>query len=175
MPERPMTATMVETGSQHGPLIGRWSDTQPPGDPCVLVIFGASGDLTKRLLMPALYNLACDGLLPEQFALVGADIVELSTDQFRAKMSDEKDGIQKFHTRRKFDPAVWEKLVAKFHYVQAKDDAGYANLKEVVRKLQAEHKTGDNVLFYFAVSPKIFGLISNNLAKAGFKDATEGG
>ena len=73
------------------------------------------------------------------------------------------------------DPKFKDKLVAKFHYVQAKDDAGYANLKEVVRKLQAEHKTGDNVLFYFAVSPKIFGLISGNLAKAGFKDASAGG
>src|SRR5687767_10472615 len=176
MPERPMTATMVQTGTQAPKARARSAQSgEPTGDPCVVVIFGASGDLTKRLLMPALYNLACDGLLPEQFALVGADIVELSTEQFRARMSDEKDGIKKFHTRKKFDPAVWEKLVAKFHYVQAKDDAGYANLKEVVRKLQAEHKTGDNVLFYFAVSPKIFGLISNNLAKAGFKDATEGG
>ena len=149
--------------------------TEPPGDPCVLVIFGASGDLTKRLLMPALYNLACEGLLPEQFALVGADIIEMSTDQFRTRMSDEKDGIKKFHTRKKFDPAVWDKLVAKFHFVQAKDDAGYAKLKETVKSLQAEHKTGDNVLFYFAVSPKIFGLISGNLAKAGFKDATGDG
>ena len=47
------------------------SESNPTSQPCVLVIFGASGDLTKRLLMPALYNLACDGLLPEQFALVG--------------------------------------------------------------------------------------------------------
>src|SRR5262249_3511771 len=149
--------------------------SEPTGNPCVLVIFGASGDLTKRLLMPALYNLACDGLLPDQFALVGADIVEMTTDQFRAKMSDEKDGIQKFHTRKKFDAGVWEKLVAKFHYVQAKDLDGYGRLKELVKKLQVEQKTGDNVLFYFAVSPKIFGMISGNLAKSGFKDATDGG
>jgi glucose-6-phosphate 1-dehydrogenase len=170
------TATMVQTGTQ-APQTRSESPyaREPKGDPCVLVIFGASGDLTKRLLMPALYNLACENLLPEQFALVGADIVEMSTEQFRTKMSDEKDGIKKFHTRKKFDQAVWDKLVAKFHFVQAKDDAGYAKLKDLVRKLQSENKTGDNVLFYFAVSPKIFGLISNNLAKAGFKDATEGG
>src|SRR3954468_13754184 len=140
MPERPMTATMVQTGTQTqgGPQARPQArDTrEPKGDPCVIVIFGASGDLTKRLLMPALYNLACENLLPEQFALVGADIVELSTDQFRAKMSDEKDGIKKFHTRKRFDQAVWDKLVARFHFVQAKDDAGYAKLKDLVRTLQ---------------------------------------
>src|SRR4051812_21476671 len=102
MPERPMTATMVQTGTQamqakSQPQPQTRQIKEPTGDPCVLVIFGASGDLTKRLLMPALYNLACDGLLPEQFALVGADIIELTTEQFRAKMSDEKDGIKKFH------------------------------------------------------------------------------
>ena len=56
----------------------------PVADPCLLVIFGASGDLTKRLLMPALYNLACDGLLPERFAIVGIAMDEMSTDEFRA-------------------------------------------------------------------------------------------
>ena len=171
-----MTATMVQTGTQAPQGLPRAAQpAEPTGDPCVVVIFGASGDLTKRLLMPALYNLACDGLLPEQFALVGADIVELTTEQFRAKMSDEKDGIHKFHTRKKFDQPTWDKLVAKFHYVQAKDLDGYGRLREQVKKLQAEHKTGDNVLFYFAVTPKIFGLISNNLAQSGFKEATNGG
>lgn len=172
--------TTVKTGMQaheqkRQPLPLGDRPTEPTGDPCVLVIFGASGDLTKRLLMPALYNLACEGLLPEQFALVGADIVEMTTDQFRAKMSDEKDGIRKYNTRKKFDASIWDKLVAKFEYVQAKDLAGYARLKDVVKKLQADHKTGDNVLFYFAVSPKIFGLISDNLAKSGFKSASEDG
>ncbi len=57
--------------------------TVPPGEPCLIVIFGASGDLTKRLLMPAFYNLTCDGLLPEQFAIVGIALDELSTDDFR--------------------------------------------------------------------------------------------
>src|SRR5262245_23080052 len=102
MPETPMTAMVHQQIPAQAPQ-GKPSAGEPTGDPCVLVIFGASGDLTKRLLMPALYNLACEGLLPEQFALVGADIVEMTTEQFRAKMSDEKDGIKKFHTRKKFD------------------------------------------------------------------------
>ena len=54
----------------------------PRGAPCVMVIFGASGDLTKRLLMPALYNLACDGLLPEEFAIVGMAMDELTSEAF---------------------------------------------------------------------------------------------
>src|SRR5687767_6260745 len=126
MPEISMTAMVHQTGTRAQQDSGKGASDEPTGDPCVVVIFGASGDLTKRLLMPALYNLACEGLLPEQFALVGADIIEMTTDQFRARMSDEKDGIKKFHTRRKFDQTVWDHLVSRFHYVQARDDAGYA-------------------------------------------------
>src|SRR5262249_47388103 len=79
----------------------------PPGNPCVLVIFGASGDLTKRLLMPAIYNLACDGLLPKQFALVGVGRSELSAEKFREKMTED---IKTFSTRTKFDEGVWQDL-----------------------------------------------------------------
>src|SRR3984957_8177887 len=90
-------------------------DTSPPSDPCIMLIFGASGDLTKRLLVPALYNLACDGLLSDNFALLGTAIDAPPTDQFRQRMSDD---IKKFHTRKEFDPAVWEKLVSRFSYMQ---------------------------------------------------------
>ena len=55
-----------------------------PATPCLMTIFGASGDLTKRLLMPALYNLACDGLLPQQFAIIGIAIDDSTTDSFRS-------------------------------------------------------------------------------------------
>jgi glucose-6-phosphate 1-dehydrogenase len=175
MPERPTNATIVQTRTAAPQPKTIASLYQPVGDPCVIVIFGASGDLTKRLLMPALYNLACESLLPEQFVVVGADIVEMTSEQFRAKMGDENDGIKKFHTRKKFDQSVWDNLVARFHYVQAKDLGGYATLKNLVKQLQAEHKIADNVLFYFAVSPKIFGLISGNLAKSGFAEASGGG
>ena len=60
---------------------------QAPAEPCVLVIFGASGDLTKRLLMPALYNLACDGLLPDRFCIVGLAMDDLSTEAFRERIA----------------------------------------------------------------------------------------
>jgi glucose-6-phosphate 1-dehydrogenase len=59
------------------------SESNPTSQPCVLLVFGASGDLTKRLLVPALYNLACDGLLSDRFALLGAAMDPLTTDSFR--------------------------------------------------------------------------------------------
>src|SRR5215203_2494108 len=85
----------------------------PAPEPCILVIFGASGDLTKRLLMPALYNLACDGLLPDRFAIVGIALDELSTDQFRDRMTTD---IRKFSTRKTFNAGVWDRFVQQLSY-----------------------------------------------------------
>src|SRR3954453_3696885 len=75
------------------------------GEPCALVIFGASGDLTKRKLMPALYNLAVSRSMPSGFAVVGVARREKSNDQFRAEM---KEGVSKFSRRKPIDAALWE-------------------------------------------------------------------
>src|SRR5436189_5485308 len=85
-------------------------ETSPPSKPCIMLIFGASGDLTKRLLVPALYNLACDGLLSENFAVLGSAGRDISSETFRQQLSGEDDGIRKFHTRKEFDPKVWDNL-----------------------------------------------------------------
>src|SRR5271170_4612781 len=113
-------------------------ETSPPSQPCVMLVFGASGDLTKRLLVPALYNLACDGLLSDNFALLGTAMDPLTTESFREKMSAD---IRKFHTRQEFDQAVWDRLVARFHYVPGGfTDAGlYETLKTEVSRLDAAH------------------------------------
>src|SRR5207247_310371 len=92
---------------------------QPPGDPCIIVIFGASGDLTKRLLVPALYNLVCDGLLSEKLAVVGTASSVLSTDDLRSAMSRD---IQEFKTRKELDKTVWENLCARLHYTPGRFD-----------------------------------------------------
>jgi glucose-6-phosphate 1-dehydrogenase len=141
----------------------------PPSEPCVMLIFGASGDLTKRLLVPALYNLACDGLLSDRFALLGAAMDPLTTESFRARLGDD---IKKFHTRHAFDQAAWDDLVGRFHYIPAGfDDLGaYQALKAEVARLDAKYQAGGNVLFYFATAPRFFGLICEQLHKAGFKD-----
>src|SRR5262250_1189293 len=97
----------MDKAQTHGTTRAATGAASPPGEPCILVLFGACGDLTKRLLMPAIYNLTCDGLLPENFAIVGADRSDLSTEQFRARLSDEKDGIKKYNTRKDFNPDIW--------------------------------------------------------------------
>ncbi len=163
-------ATETQTQRQVGePPQG----TTPPADSCVLVLFGASGDLTKRLLMPALYNLACDGLLPKHFAVVGLALDELTTEQFRARLTAD---VQTFTTRPTFDPRVWDDFVARLHYTSGNfaDPATYLRLAELVARLDAEHQTGGNVLFYLAVPPPVFGMISVNLDRAGFKNRDKG-
>jgi len=144
-------------------------DTSPPSQPCVMLIFGASGDLTKRLLVPALYNLACDGLLSEKFALLGTAMDPLTTESFRERMSAD---IKKFHTRKEFDQKVWDNLVSRFNYMQGgfADMAVFEKLKGEVKKLDTQYQIGGNVLFYFATSPRFFGTICDNLHKSGFKD-----
>jgi glucose-6-phosphate 1-dehydrogenase len=141
----------------------------PTSQPCVMLIFGASGDLTKRLLVPALYNLACDGLLSDKFAVLGAAMDDLTTESFRARMNDD---IKKFHTRHTFDPKAWADLVSRFNYFPAgfADDNAFAKLKTEVARLDKEYQCGGNVLFYFATAPRFFGLLCEKLHKHGFKD-----
>ena len=143
-------------------------DPAPTSRPCVLLIFGASGDLTRRLLVPALYNLACDGLLSEHFALLGTALDPMTTESFRERMTID---IQQFHTRNSFDPAVWDDLVSRFHYIPGNfsELPVYETLKEEVARLTAQHGTEGNVLFYFATAPRFFGRICENLHVAGCK------
>src|SRR5271155_1050709 len=107
---------------------------QAPANPCVLVIFGASGDLTKRLLMPAFYNLACDGLLSPHLAIIGMALDELTTEEFRARMTAD---IKQFTTRKVFDERVWKDFVARLHYTPGNfsDLRAFQRLGEIVSKL----------------------------------------
>jgi len=160
---------MIETPQVTGGTIVDAPVDNPTSDPCVMLVFGASGDLTKRLLVPALYNLECDGLLSDNFALLGTALDQLSTEQFRAKMNED---IKKFHTRNEFDQAKWDKLVSRFHYIPStfSDMDAFQKLKVKVAELDTQHQIGGNVLFYFAVAPRFFGLLCDNLNKSGFKE-----
>ncbi len=147
--------------------------TDRAADPCILVIFGASGDLTKRLLMPALFNLACDRLLPGRFAIVGIAMDEMTTDQFRAKMTED---IKKFGTRKHFDEGTWAEFVERLHYTPGNfsEPAAYEKLAQIVSGLEAEQHTQGNIIFYMAVPPSIFGMISEHIDAAGFKKREKG-
>src|SRR5882724_4891604 len=136
-------------------------------------MFGASGDLTRRLLMPALYNLACDGLLPKRFAIVGVAMDELTTEQFREKMSTD---IRQFSTRKQFDDEVWGDFVRHLSYSPGtfEDAKTYERIAALVTQLDGEWHTEGNVLYYLAVPPPLFGLISAQLARAGGTAAKRG-
>src|ERR1700693_4715151 len=135
-----MTQTIGLPNAAKASALG---STQAPASPCVLVIFGASGDLTKRLLMPAFYNLACDGLLPNQFAIVGIAMDDFSTESFREKMSVD---IKQFSTRKEFDPKTWDWLCSRLNYIQGKfdDHAAFAHLAELVSKLDERYEARGN-------------------------------
>ena len=150
---------------------------EPPGAsltsaPCIMLIFGASGDLTKRLLVPALYNLACDGMLSDNFAVLGTAMTPLTTETFREQMGGDDQGIRKFHTRKAFSEPICEKLVERFHYVASSFDniEDFRMLREQVARLDAQYQAGGNILFYFATAPGFFGMLCDNLHRAGFKE-----
>jgi glucose-6-phosphate 1-dehydrogenase len=118
----------------------------------VLVIVGASGDLTKRLLMPAVYNLACDGLLPEAFAIVGMGREPMTTAEFRNQQRAE---IGRFKTRVTLDERRWQWLESRLHYTggEFNDPAAFARLKALVDDVAAASGAAGNTLLYLAISP----------------------
>ena len=142
------------------------------GDPCVMVIFGAAGDLTKRKLIPSLYNLKANGLLPDQFAVVGFSSGEMSSEEFRKRQS--KD-IREFATT-KVDDATWKWFEERIEYVSGdfEDAAAYKRLGQVLDKLAQQRATKGNVLFYLATAPRFFSRAIKELGKAGLVNE-EGG
>ena len=145
----------------------RTSDVQSLSvEPCVVVIFGASGDLTHRKLVPALYNLAVDGLLPANFFLVGFARRDYSDEVFRDGL---KEGVSSFSRRKPLDENVWNEFAAHTHYVSSNfdDSSGYANLKELLDKIDQQSGRKCNRVFYLATAPSFFETISRELSSAG--------
>ena len=139
-------------------------------EPCIMVIFGASGDLTKRLLVPSLYNLACDNLLSDNFAVLGTGRSNISNQAFRESMASEDNGLRAFHTRNEFDADACDKLLDRFYFESANlDPDDFKNLKKTVDELNEKYQAGGNVLFYFAMAPRFFGTLCSNLQQAGFQ------
>jgi glucose-6-phosphate 1-dehydrogenase len=136
-----------------------------PGDPCVMVIFGAAGDLTRRKLIPALYNLAKYKLLSRDFAVVGIARSGMTTEDFRKKISDE---IKEFATSP-IEPDLWEWFVRRLHYMQGNfgDKALYPKLKELLAKIDQDHSTHGNYFYYLATSADYFGPIIESLGENG--------
>lgn len=136
-----------------------------PADPCVMVIFGASGDLTKRKLVPALYNLTKSDLLSEEFAVIGFSRSEMSHEKFRGKISED---IKKFATGS-VDPVLWQSFIRHFYYLSgdAQDQGAYQRLRVLLAEIDKECGTEGNYLYYLATAPDFFSPIVQNLGAAG--------
>jgi len=140
------------------------------GDPCAIVIFGASGDLTKRKLIPALYNLAVDGLLAENFSIIGVARRPWSEEEFRDKM---REAIEEFGTQ-KVDENVWQKFEERIRYCQGSfyEAETFNQLKTILAETDEIHHTGGNALFYLSVQPGSFSSIAESLDEAGLVSET---
>jgi glucose-6-phosphate 1-dehydrogenase len=134
-------------------------------EPCAVVVFGATGDLTSRKLVPALYNLARERLLPGGFSVVGFARRDWTDESFRAHM---KDAVAE-HSRERIDEEIWESFARGLHYVAGTfdDGAAYAALGERLAKQDASHGAAGNRLFYLATPPKAYVEIATRLGEAG--------
>ena len=143
-----------------------------PAGPCLMVIFGASGDLTKRKLIPAICNLAATNLLPARFAIVGFAFDPLTTETFRQQLSD---AIKEFATSP-IDPQFWDSLMSRTFYIQGdfKDPAAYQRLKTQIDQVEHDLKTEGNRFFYLAVAPMFFSEIIRQLGEIGLAQPPEG-
>ncbi|HUF52699.1 MAG TPA: glucose-6-phosphate dehydrogenase [Dehalococcoidia bacterium] len=141
-------------------------------EPCCLVIFGASGDLTARMLLPALYNLALDRRLPPRFAMVGFARTEWTDEEFR----DHARKAVEEHSRRKVDPDVWSTFASALHYMHGgyNDPTSHDRLSEKLEAVQEAHNTGGNHLFYLAVPPTAFDDIVAQLGRGPYGRSREG-
>ncbi len=157
--------------SQSNPLREGLSTRAIP-QPCSVVIFGATGDLTHRKLVPALYNLAADGELPPAVAVIGFARRPKTDDEFRKEM---EEATRKF-SRQNVRDENWRTFVQSLFYHQSEfaDEAGYKTLVERLDKIDAERGTRGNRLFYLAVAPDQFDPILKHLKAVGLNQARAG-
>ena len=150
-----------------------------PADPCAMVIFGATGDLTKRLVVPALYNLLRTKVLPEQFALIGVartdGTAESWRDQLHGMLTSFVGNIAAEFNVDHIDEQVWQLLAENMLYVQGdltKPEL-YERLRGVLDQLEKVRGTGGNAIFYLAIGDQLFGTVVEQLGKAKLTDQDE--
>ena len=141
--------------------------------PTTAVIFGATGDLTHRKIVPAFYHLAKNNLLPDDFAIVGFARRPKSDEEFRADLGK---ALLEFSHTKPVDEKVWQKLASHIYYFQGEldDPEAYKRLSEKLKSLPEAAKIGENYLFYLATSPNYFGPAAQNLAAVGLASRHDG-
>jgi len=140
---------------------------------CIMVIFGGTGDLTHRKLMPALYNLICQNMLNENFAVVSVGRRTFSDVEYSNNIKEFLGEFSRFPLEDEF----WNKLREKIYYIDFdfKEYEGYGKLKELLNILDEKHNTKGNRIFYLAVAPEYFEPIVDNLKlhQMNIKDGTK--
>ena len=136
--------------------------------PSSLVIFGVTGDLSRKKLMPAVYDLANRGLLPPGFALVGFARREWENQDFAKVVHD---SVREY-ARTPFSEEVWQQLSEGIRFVQGDfdDDAAFDRLKETIEELDTKRGTNGNHAFYLSIPPKAFPLVCRQLSRSGLAD-----
>ncbi|WP_264916374.1 glucose-6-phosphate dehydrogenase, partial [Mycobacterium kiyosense] len=150
----------------HNPLRDKRDKRLPRiAGPCGMVIFGVTGDLARKKVMPAIYDLANRGLLPPSFSLVGFARRDWSTQDFGKVVYE----AVKEHCRTPFRQENWDRLAEGFRFVPGAfdDDEAFGRLAETLDKLDAERGTGGNHAFYLAIPPKSFPVVCEQLHKSG--------
>jgi glucose-6-phosphate 1-dehydrogenase len=134
-------------------------------DPCSFIIFGVTGDLTHRLIIPALYNLAASKLLPDDFCVVGITRTEMSNAALRDSLMQ---GLRKYATRT-VDDAIADKLLRCVTCIDAdiSEPESFDRMAARLKQRETEHRTAGNRLFYLATPPSAFAPISQQLGRAG--------
>ncbi|OFW41852.1 MAG: hypothetical protein A3J28_01390 [Acidobacteria bacterium RIFCSPLOWO2_12_FULL_60_22] len=137
----------------------------PPAGPCVVVIFGATGDLTKRKLIPAIYYLAKSRLLPADFAVVGLANSEMNDEAFRQEIGE---NLQTYLPEA-VEKDCWDWLSARLHFLggEFKDPKLYERLRKLLAQVDSDHRTCGNYLFYLATNPILFCDVVQQLGMAG--------
>jgi glucose-6-phosphate 1-dehydrogenase len=147
-------------------------DRGRPADPCIVVIFGASGDLTTRKLMPALYNLRRSHLLPEEFAILGVAVDAMSEDDYRNKVRH--DVAEYAGAPENCKQCEW--LAERVYYIRGdfRDSETYQRIKNTLAELDQKHSTRGNYIYYMATAPVFFAEVPTRLGAAGLTEEKDG-
>ncbi len=142
-----------------------------PAEPCVMAIFGASGDLTKRKLIPALYNLKKDNLLPDEFAMIGVSRSPMSDEEFRNKLAADMEQ----YSPGAVDQQIWSWLAERLHYLPGDADKPetYAALQARLEELSTQRQARGNYCFYLATAPRFFKPVVEGLGASGLSKETD--
>jgi|WetSurMetagenome_2_1015567.scaffolds.fasta_scaffold01996_2 glucose-6-phosphate 1-dehydrogenase len=142
-------------------------------DNLILVIFGATGDLTSRKLMPGIYSLRCQNMMPEKFSLLGIGRTVMTTEDFRARM---RDAIVSSLTEKSPDTGPVDEFVSccSYYSFDMISPEGYQGLKKLVDGIRKSSSVGGNIIFYYATPPSMYEIISTSLSRVGLADQKDG-